>query len=132
MKKGGLVIITQEKAGISDLLCTLKRLLEDKRTRLVVCNNRAKNFVFSYLYGINKSYIKEILSKLEVNDFVEATENTNPNFPKELLYVFTKQVVLVNARGEEDVIQLYIKFSLDDKKKYIITVSFHEAEYGFV
>lgn len=121
-----------DNAEVNDLLYRLKRLLKDKRTRLVVCNNKDKNFVFSYLYGIDKSYIKEILSKLEVDDFVETVENTNPNFPKGLLHVFTKQVVLVNAKGEEDVIQLYIKFSLDDKKRYITTVSFHEAEYGFV
>lgn len=124
--------ISLEKAEIESILTTLKAMLKDSKTRLNICETRDKNYVFCYLYNITKEYIKEVLSKLEVNDFIEATENTNPNFPKELLYIFTKTVVLTDAKGEERIIQLYIKFSFNEKKKYIVTVSFHEAEHDFV
>lgn len=124
--------ISLEKAEIENILITLKAMLKDSKTRLNICETRDKNYVFCYLYNITKEYIKEVLSKLEVNDFIEATENTNPNFPKELLYIFTKTVVLTDAKGEERIIQLYIKFSFNEKKKYIVTVSFHEAEHDFV
>ena len=121
-----------EKAEIESILTTLKAMLKDSKTRLNICETREKNYVFYYLYNITKEYIKEVLSKLEVKDFIAVTENTNPNFPKELLYIFTKTVVLTDAKGEERIIQLYIKFSFNEKKKYIVTVSFHEAEHDFI
>ena len=87
---------------------------------------------------LNKVMVEQLeksIKELEnnpLNGQANSVENTNPNYKKELLYVFTKQVVLTNVIGEEDVIQLYIKFSLDEKKKLIINISFHEAEHDFV
>lgn len=130
--KGGTMYFILEKTEVVKLLNSLKRVLNDKECRFIFRDMKDKNFTFCYLYGISIQYIKDTLSRLEVDDFRYAVENTNPNYKKELLYVFTKQVILTNAIGDEDVIQLYIKFSLDEKKKLIITISFHEAEHDFV
>ena len=130
--KGGTMHISLEKTEVAKILNSLKSVLNDKDCRFIFRDKKEKNFTFCYLYGISIQYIKNTLSRLEVDDFVYAVENTNPNYKKELLYVFTKQVILTNAIGDEDVIQLYIKFCLDEKKKLIITISFHEAEHDFV
>lgn len=121
-----------ETVEISQVLNTLKSMLSDRNTRLNICENREKNYIFYYLYNIDKNQVRQMLNELEVVDFKYITQNSNPNYPKSDLYVFSKTVVLTNAIGEEAIMELYIKFSLDEKNKRIITISFHEAEHSFI
>lgn len=72
---------------IIEYLDNLKLKLRSNGTHLRIAT-RDKNFVFAYLYNITEDVIKDVLLDLKPNDFKFATENTNPNFPTNLLYVF--------------------------------------------
>ena len=121
--------ILEEK--VRAYLKKLKEILNNPNHIINICDNRDKNYTFYYLYNIDKAYIEQVLNSLEASNFVEILINKNPNFPPNELYVFNKEVELVNQAGQEEEINLYIKLSIDEIVNRIITVSFHNASYSF-
>lgn len=105
----------------------IHNMLNDAKTKIVICKDRDKNFEFAYLYNINTKYIKNTLLDLKKEDLKSIVQNTNENYPKGLLYIFFKNVELTNAVGEIDQVELYIKISILNKK--IIVISFHETNH---
>lgn len=121
--------ILEEK--VRAYLKKLKEILNNPNHIINICDNRDKNYIFYYLYNIDKAYIEQVLNSLEASNFVEILINKNSNFPPNELYVFNKEVELVNQAGQEEEINLYIKLSIDEIVNRIITVSFHNASYSF-
>lgn len=120
-----------EDIEVKKYLMEMKEMLEEKETRVSICEHRDKNYTFYFLYNITKNYIIETLKSIQVKDFKYITENTNTNHPKNNLYVFSKKVDIVNAIGETCTLELYIKISIIKREKHIIIISFHEAEHSF-
>lgn len=62
-------------------------------------------------------------------DFSEVLQNEHKGYENELLYVFGKDVHLLERIGAgERTVSLYIKFNKLDNN-YVIVVSFHEQKY---
>lgn len=112
-------------------LKSLSLLLNDKTVKPYICWDNDKNFVFRYLYSITDAYVIEVLSELTIEDLEEVTMNRNPKYPKRKLFVFSKEVVLLNADAKEVSEKLYIKLSIDEKGRSLIVISFHDAKYSF-
>lgn len=80
-------------------------------------------------YVIDETMAKNILLGLTATDFSEVLQNEHKGYEYEQLYVFGKDVELLERMGNENkIVSLYIKFNKTDKC-YVIVVSFHEQKY---
>ncbi len=62
-------------------------------------------------------------------DFSEIIQNEHKGFEHESLYVFGKDVILLERNGtEEKTVSLYIKFNKLENC-FVIVISFHEQKY---
>ena len=125
-----MLSILDKAKGIAALK-SLSVLLNDKTVKPYICWDNDKNFVFRYLYSITDAYVIEVLSELTIEDLEEVTMNRNPKYPKRELFVFSKEVVLLNADAKEVSEKLYIKLSIDERDRSLIVISFHDAKYSF-
>lgn len=72
---------------------------------------------------------KDILLGLTATDFSKVRHNEHRGFEHELLYIFGKDVKLVERFGNSDkLVSLYIKFNKLENC-YVIVVSLHEQKY---
>ena len=117
------------KNEIDDYLHDAKHLCSLNKFRVARNDKRKKNERLRTKYIINNSTIKDIVLSLDVKDFIKKTKNTNKNFEEKDLYVFGKEVKLLERFGEEEkIVPLYIKINKYENE-FMIFVSFHEAEF---
>ena len=77
---------------------------------------------------IDEAKAKEIILSLTAMDFSEILQNEHKGFEHERLYVFGKDVVLLERTGtEEKTVSLYIKFNKLENC-FVIVISFHEQK----
>lgn len=75
------------------------------------------------------SKAKEIILSLTEMDFSEILQNEHKGFEHEKLYVFGKDVNLLERNGTEDKkVSLYIKFNKLENC-FVIVISFHEQKH---
>ena len=80
-------------------------------------------------YVIYVSKAKEIILRLTVMDFSEILQYEHKGYEHENLYVFGKDVTLLERNGtEEKTVSLYIKFNKLENC-FVIVISFHEQKY---
>ena len=125
-----MLSILDKAKGIAALK-SLSLLLNDKTVKPYICWDNDKNRVFRFLYSITDAYVVGVLSELTIDNLEEVTINRNPKYPKRELFVFSKDVILLNAAGKEVSEKLYIKLSIDEKGRSLIVISFHDAKYSF-
>lgn len=110
----------------------IKDAVSAGRYRIEINKKRQKNTELFRDYLISEEKCREILLSLEVNDFCEILHNEHEGFEHELLYVFGKEVRLLQRFGEEEeLLSLYIKFN-KLFNRYVIVISFHKQEYPLV
>ena len=80
-------------------------------------------------YVIDEAKAKEIILSLRVTDFSDILPNEHKGYEYERLYVFGKDVTLLERYGtEKKTVSLYIKFNkLEDR--FVIVISFHEQRH---
>jgi hypothetical protein len=90
--------------------------------------NRKENMDFINNYNLSSARQKDILLKIEPDDFCHSLKNLNLGFEHEVLYVFCPQMVLINFEGEEELVDIYTKFNIIeyDSGKRVVTISFHK------
>ena len=72
---------------------------------------------------------KQIILSLTAMDFSEILQNEHKGYEHEMLYVFGKDVRLLERNGsEEKTVSLYIKFNKLENR-FVIVISFHEQKY---
>lgn len=75
-------------------------------------SNRQDNNDLFNDYVIDEEKTKEILLTIEVEDFSEVRYNEHKGYEHELLYIFGKEVRLLERWGSEEmIVPLYIKFN---------------------
>ena len=78
---------------------------------------------------IDEAKAKEIILDLGVMDFSEILQNEHKGFEHERLYVFGKDVILLERNGtEEKTVSLYIKFNKLENA-FVIIISSHKQKY---
>ena len=104
---------------------------------MIVKNKKAIIYILEdKILNIEKKDIEQYLSKakaiilsLTVMDFSEILQNEHKGFEHERLYVFGKDVPLLERNGTEDkTVSLYIKFNKLENC-FVIVISFHEQKH---
>lgn len=110
-------------------LSSIKDAVQNDRYRIDRNNRRQDNQKLFLDYVIDEAKAKEILLSLEVTDFSEKRNNENKGFEHEVLYIFGKDVKLLERFGsEERTVSLYVKFNKLENC-FVIVISFHEQKY---
>ncbi len=118
-----------DKKDIEQYLSEVKEAVRKDNYRLDQNARRQDNINLFLDYVIDEAKAKEIILSLTVMDFSEILQNEHKGFEHERLYVFGKDVVLLERNGtKEKTVFLYIKFNKLENC-FIIIISFHEQKY---
>lgn len=119
--------IDQKEVG--QYLSEVKKAVEQDNYRIDRNSRRQENINLFLNYVIDEAKAKEIILSLTIMDFSEILQNEHRGFEHEKLYVFGKDIVLLerNGRGEKPV-SLYIKLNKLENC-FVIVISFHEQRY---
>jgi len=106
-------VLNIDEKDIEKYLSEVKEAVEKDRYRLDRNARRQNNINLFLDYVIDEAKAKEIILSLTVMDFSEILQNEHKGFGHEMLYVFGKDVILLERNGaEEKPVSLYIKFIL--------------------
>ena len=117
---------TREEIDV--LLAKIKSCVEKNRYTISLNENRQENIDFINEYNIRSDKQKSILMQIETDDFCHSLQNTKIGYEYEVLYVFVPQAHLFNAEGEEETVDVYIKFNLIElpSGSKAVVISFHK------
>ncbi len=90
-----------DKKEIEQYLTEVKEAVESDRYRIDRNSRRQDNIDLFLDYVIDEAKAKEILLSLTVLDFSEILQNEHRGFEHEQLYVFGKDVILLERNGTE-------------------------------
>ena len=122
-------ILHIEKKDIDQYLSEVKDAVGNDRYRLARNAKRQDNIDLFLDYVIDEAKAKEIVLSLTVMDFSEILQNEHKGFEHERLYVFGKDITLLERNGtEEKTVSLYIKFNKLENC-FVIIISFHEQKH---
>ncbi|MCI9437466.1 MAG: hypothetical protein HFH85_09880 [Lachnospiraceae bacterium] len=118
-----------DKKDIEQYLFELKEAVGKDRYRIDRNARRQGNINLFLDYIIDEAKAKEIILNLMVMDFSKVLQNEHVGYEHERLYVFGKDVNLLERNGTKaKAVPLYIKFN-KLKDCFVIVVSFHEQKH---
>ena len=121
--------MTVTLAEIELYLDEVKTAVQSDRYRIDRNSRRQGNNDLFADYVIDETKAKNILLSLETTDFSEKRRNEHIGYEHELLYIFGKDVKLLERFGSgEKTVSLYIKFNKLENC-FVIVISFHEQKY---
>lgn len=119
--------ITQNDIDI--YLAEVKDAIRKNRYRIERNSRRQDNINLFLDYVIDENMTKDILLGLTATDFSEILQNEHKGYEHERLYVFGKDVEMLERIGNAcRIVSLYIKFNKLENC-YVIVVSLHEQKY---
>lgn len=122
-------VLDIDKKDIEQYLSEVKEAVENGRYRLDRNARRQDNISLFLDYVIDEAKAKESILSLTAMDFSDILQNEHKGFEHEKLYVFGKDVTLLERNGtEEKTVSLYIKFNKLENC-FVIVISFHEQKY---
>lgn len=114
---------------IEEYLCEVREAVKNNRYRFERNTRRQDNLNLFLNYVIDEAKAREIILSLTVMDFSKNLQNEHKGYEHEMLYVFGKDVRLLERNGsEERTVSLYIKFNKLENC-FVIVISFHEQKY---
>lgn len=125
----GVKLMDLNFAEVEEYLSNVKKAVKEGRYEIERNANREANSMLFRNYLISEEDAKKIIYNLTPMDFSETVRNRKPQYADEILYIFGKEVKLLERYGDaEKEIELYIKFK-KESNDYVIVISFHEAKY---
>lgn len=122
-------VLEIDQKDIEQYLSEVKEAVEKDNYRLDRNVRRQDNINLFLDYVIDEAKAKEIILSLTIMDFSEILQNEHKGFEHENLYVFGKDVTLLERNGtEEKTVSLYIKFNKLENC-FVIVISFHEQKH---
>lgn len=119
--------ITQNDIDI--YLAEVKAAIRKNRYRIERNSRRQDNINLFLDYVIDENMAKDILLGLTATDFSEILQNEHKGYEHERLYIFGKDVELLERTGNAcRIVSLYIKFNKLENC-YVIVVSLHKQKY---
>lgn len=110
-------------------LSEVKKAVKNGKYRLERNDRRQYNQDLFFNYVLDEQKVRKIILDLSVEDFSEVLQNKHKGYEYERLYVFGKDVTLLERFGSrEKTVSLYIKFNKLENC-FVIVVSFHEQRY---
>ena len=118
-----------ERESIEQYLLEVKESVKKDKYRLDHNSRRQDNIKLFLDYVIDEAKVKEVILDLDTQDFSTILQNEHKGFGHEKLYVFGKDIILLERNGtEEKTVSLYIKFNKLENC-FVIVISFHEQKY---
>jgi len=118
-----------ERESIEQYLLEVKESVKKDKYRLDHNSRRQDNIKLFLDYVIDEAKVKEVILDLNTQDFSTILQNEHKGFEHEKLYVFGKDITLLERNGtEEKTVSLYIKFNKLENC-FVIVISFHEQKY---
>lgn len=118
--------------SLSDIeiyLKDVKKAVKQGHYRIDRNAKRQANISLFLDYVIDEKRAKEILLSLTPKDFSGVVQNNHVGYEHEVLYIFGKDVRLLERTGtKEKIVSLYIKFNKLENC-YVVVISFHEQRY---
>ena len=122
-------VLDIDQKDIEQYLSEVKDAVEKDKYRIDRNAKRQDNINLFLDYVIDEAKAKEIILSLTAMDFSAILQNEHKGFEYEQLYVFGKDIVLLERTGtEEKTVSLYIKFNKLENC-FVIVISFHEQKY---
>ena len=122
-------VLDIDQKDIEQYLSEVKDAVEKDKYRIDRNAKRQDNINLFLDYVIDEAKAREIILSLTAMDFSEILQNEHKGFEHEQLYVFGKDIVLLERTGtEEKTVSLYIKFNKLENC-FVIVISFHEQKY---
>lgn len=119
--------ITQDE--IQEYLSEVKAAVKANRYTIAMNQNRQDNRDLFIDYVLDEAGARDILLSLEVEDFSEIIQNEKQGYEHEMLYIFGKDVRLLERFGSaKRLVSLYIKFNKLENR-YVIVISFHKQRF---
>lgn len=114
---------------IEQYLSDVKSSVKIDRYRIDRNDRRQDNLNLFLDYVISEAKAKEIILSLTATDFSAILQNEHVGYENEKLYVFGKNVILLERYGtEKKEVPLYIKINKLEND-YVIVISFHEQKH---
>ena len=118
-----------ERESIEQYLLEVKESVKKDKYRLDHNSRRQDNIKLFLDYVIDEAKVKEVILDLDTQDFSTILQSEHKGFEHEKLYVFGKDIILLERNGtEEKTVSLYIKFNKLENC-FVIVISFHEQKY---
>ena len=118
-----------DRKNIEQYLFEVKEAVEKDNYRIDRNSRRQGNINLFLDYVIDEAKVKEVILDLDTQDFSTILQNEHKGFEHEKLYVFGKDIILLERNGtEEKTVSLYIKFNKLENC-FVIVISFHEQKY---
>lgn len=116
------------KTQIAAILTKIKDCIREGRFIISKNESRQENIDFINNYNLNSKRQKEILLRIEPEDFCHSLQNINIGFEHEVLFVFCPQIRLYNFDSIEELVEIYTKFNLIEISSgdRVIVISFHQ------
>ncbi len=122
-------VLNIDKKDIEQYLSEVREAARNDRYRIDRNAKRQDNINLFMDYVLDEAKAKEIIMSLTVMDFSEILQNEHKGYEHERLYVFGKDVTLLDRYGTEGkTVPLYIKFNKLGNC-FVIVISFHEQKY---
>ena len=116
-------------SDVENYLEAVKCAVEAHRYRLDLNAKRPDNRKLFRTYLLTEEDTENIILNLNAMDFSDAVPNEHIGFEHETLYIFGKEVLLIERYGTaEKLVPLYIKFNKLDND-FVIVISFHEQRH---
>lgn len=118
-----------QQSDIEAYLEELYPAIQKGQYRIEMNEKRQRNRELFSMYVLSEKKVREILLSLTPRDFSEVLRNEHKGYEHERLYVFGKEVLLLERFGsEEKSVPLYIKLNKLENQ-FTIVISFHEQVY---
>lgn len=113
---------------IESILHIIHECVLSDRYIISLNENRRENQEFIDTYNLTSVRQRKILMQICAEDFCHSLQNTKKGFEHETLYVFVPQVELYGPDDEREMVDIYIKFNIVERrsKDTAIAISFHK------
>lgn len=116
-------------SDVENYLEAVKCAVKARRYRLDMNVKRPDNRKRFQTYSLTEEDAENIILDLNAMDFSDAVPNEHVGYEHETLYIFGKEVLLIERYGTaEKLVPLYIKFNKLDNE-FVIVISFHEQRH---
>ena len=116
-------------SDVENYLEAVKCAVKARRYRLDMNVKRPDNRKLFQTYSLTEEDAENIILDLNAMDFSDAVPNEHAGFEHETLYIFGKEVLLIERYGTaEKLVPLYIKFNKLDNE-FVIVISVHEQRH---
>ena len=116
-------------SDVENYLEAVKCAVKAHHYRLEMNAKRPDNRKLFQTYSLTEEDAENIILDLNAMDFSDAVPNEHVGYAHEKLYIFGKEVLLIERYGTaEKLVPLYIKFNKLDNE-FVIVISFHEQRH---